>query len=137
MKKLLYLFIASTILFSCTTNDDDDSSDPIIGIWQLSSETENGTDISTSCERKSTITFLENGTTTQIYSYEDGNNCSTESDSATWENLGNSNYKLYYGDGDGETSKITFSQNNTVFSVTNTDDYNGTTYTYVITYKKI
>lgn len=138
MKKLLYLFIASTLLFSCTTNDDDDSSDPIIGIWQLTSETENGTDITTSCERKSTVTFLENGTFNSTSFYDDGNGCMSESDgAANWENIGQSNYLLDFGGNDTSTTKITFSENNTVFSFSDIDDYNGTTITYISTFTKL
>ncbi len=140
MKKIIFLFLAIATLSSCETKEDDNpnSSDIIIGTWQLASDKENGTEISTECERKSTITFLENGTSEEVYYYTDGsNNCSTESDTSTWENVGNSTYKIDYGNGDSETAKLTFSENNTVFSVTDIDDDNGVTYTYVITYKKI
>ncbi|KGL63957.1 lipocalin family protein [Polaribacter sp. Hel1_85] len=140
MKQIIFLFLAIATLSSCETNEDDNpsSSDLIIGKWQLISDKENGTEISTECERKSTITFSENGTSTEVYYYNDGsNNCITESETATWENLGSSTYKVDYGNGDTETAKITFSENNTEFSITNTDVYNGVTYTYVITYKKV
>jgi hypothetical protein len=114
--------------------------DPIIGIWQLTSETENGNEITTDCEKKTTITFLENGTTSEIYYYDSGNNtCEADTDveNSTWENVGNSNYRISYGDiDDSETVKLLFSDNNTVFTYTDVDEYNGTTNTYVTTYRK-
>lgn len=114
MKKLLYLFITSAFLISCESDNDTDA-DPIIGTWQLTSQTENGTEISTDCQRKTEITFLENGTTSEIYYYDNGNNtCDFETDSANWENLGNSNYNFNYDDIYGETVKIIFSQNNKI-----------------------
>ena len=55
----------------------------------------------------------------------------------SWENAGNSNYVL---SGNGQSSspqKIDFSQNNTVWSTTTTDSFNGTTYTTIESWKKI
>jgi hypothetical protein len=112
--------------------------DPIIGTWQLTSKTENGTEIYTKCCRKNTLTFLSNGTTSEVYYYDNGNTtCDTDTDSANWENVGNSNYKVDYGDNDSQTEKITFSENNSIFSFTSTEEFNGTTETYTGTYKKI
>ena len=141
MKKLLYFSIASTILFSCNSNEDEEAMsnlDPIIGTWQLTSETENGKEISTECQRKTTIAFLENGTTSEVYYYENGNNaCESDTDSAKWENVGNSTYRITYGGDEGETNKVSFSNNNTVFTFSFTEEHNGTTYIYTAIYKKI
>lgn len=142
MKKFIYLFLAISILSSCQSDNDDEGSnggDPIIGKWQLTSETESGKEISDECQRKTTITFLENGTTDEVYYYNNGNNvCDSDTESATWENIGNSNYKVSYNGGnDSKTNKVSFSDNNRVFSVTFTEEYNGNTFVYVGTYKKI
>lgn len=140
MKKLLYLFIASSILFACESNDDDSlsGSDAIIGTWQLTSETENGKELSTECSRKTTVTFSSNGNFTFQGFYSDsGTVCDSDTSSGTWKNDGDSNYNLDFSDGDISTTKISFSQNNTVFSTTDTDDYNGQTLIYIETYKKI
>lgn len=135
MKKLLYLFIASAFLISCESNEDDMSNtDPIIGTWQLESVIEDGEEQTTSCERRTTLTFLENGVTTANSYFNDGNGCESESDSSSWENIGDSNYRI---DSDDESIKIDFSQNNTVFSSTFSETFDGMTFTTVITYKKI
>ncbi|MFK8058532.1 MAG: lipocalin family protein [Polaribacter sp.] len=135
MKKLLYLFIASAILFSCESNDEDGSlsgGDPIIGKWQLTSIVENGNEIATSCDKKSNATFSSNGTVVAVFYYESNStNCESESSSLSWENLGNSNYKIF-GNGDESTAKVNFTQNNTVMSSTTSD---GST-TYIETYKR-
>lgn len=139
MKKLLYLFIASAMLLSCESEDETSmNSDPIIGKWQLTSTTENGTETSSDCERKSTVTFSSDGSFTYFSSYDDGGaNCSNESSSGTWKNSGNSNYTLDFSNGDSGDTKINFSNSNKVFSTTDTDDFNGTTTIYIETYKKI
>lgn len=137
MKKLLFLFIASTILFSCESNDENDL-DPIIGTWQLTSETENGTEESTECSRKTKVTFSEDGKFTyQGFFTDGGSECENENSSGTWRNDNNSNYTLDFGDGDTSTTKLTFSQNNNVFSTTDTDNFNGQTFIYIETYKRI
>ena len=132
MKKLLYLFILSTILISCSSNDDE-SLDPIIGTWQLQSVLEDGIELTTECERKTTLTFNENGTTASVSFFEDGNGCESETETSTWENTGDS---MYNADGE-DNVLLTFSQNNTVFSASTSETFNGMTYTFVITYKKI
>ena len=71
MKKLLYLFIVTTLLISCNSNDDNSLDlDPIIGTWQMQSILENNQERSTACQRQSTIIFSENGTTT-VSNFED------------------------------------------------------------------
>ena len=135
---MLYLFISLTFLNSCNSSDDNSSDlDPIIGKWQLQSLQENGQEESTPCSRQTVLTFLENGTTT-INNFYDGDaagneRCESANGTSIWENLGNSSYKVQ---DHGETTAIHFSENNTVFSVSASETYNGTTYTIAITYKK-
>ncbi len=119
MKKLIYLFIFITTLSSCESNEDDNpSSDPIIGTWQLTSSKEAGVETSTECTRNNKITFSENGNASNLGFYEENNVCVSEPGTFTWVSAGNSNYTLNFGGGDSETYGITFSQNNTMFSVT-------------------
>lgn len=138
MKKLLYLFIPLTLLNSCNSSDDNSSDlDPIIGKWQLQSVKENGQEESTTCSRQTVLTFLENGTTT-INNFYDGNDngndsCESANGTSIWENLGNSVYKIQ---DDGEITEINFSENNTIFSVSESEVYNGTTDTIAFTYRK-
>ena len=133
MKNLLYLFIFSTILISCSSDNDLDI-DPIIGKWQLQSVLENGEEETTECERKTTISFSSNGTTNSESFDSDGGNCESQSDTSTWKNIGNSTYRIARDD---EDAKLSFSQNNTVFSASLTETDNGDIYTIVITYRKI
>lgn len=132
MKKLLYLFIACTIFISCESDNDSDL-DPIIGTWQLQSIIEDDVEQTTECSRKTTIVFLQDGTTTADIYEDDGNNCNNFKDTSTWVNKGNSTYRIKVDDAD---SKLTFSQNNTVFTGGTSETFNGVTYTTVITYKK-
>ena len=138
MKKLLYLFIASAILISCESDNDTDL-DPIIGTWQLQSVSKSGNEQTTECERKTTLVFLENGTTTNERFFEDGNGCELEKGVSTWVNKGNSTYRI---DKDTEDAKLNFSQNNTIFTssiITEDLDVSGNIVSVplIITYKKI
>lgn len=137
MKKVLYLFITATLLISCSASDDNAVDlDPIIGKWQLQSMQENGQEQSTECERQSTVTFFENGTITitsfSTY-YGENSACESEIETSTWENKGNSTYEI---DDDMETVTVNFSENNTVFTVINSETYNGATTSIVVIYKK-
>jgi hypothetical protein len=120
MKKIILLLITIVSLSSCSSNDDDATSDSdnLIGTWQLTSSKEAGTETSTECSRKNTLTFSENGNATNLGFYEENNVCESESGTFTWVSNGSSNYTFDFGGGDKATYGITFSQNNTVFSVT-------------------
>ena len=120
MKKIIYLLTVIICLSSCSSSDDDATSDVgnLIGTWQLTSSKEAGLETSTECTRKNTLTFSENGNASILGFYEENNVCESESGTFTWVSNGNSNYTFNFGGGDNETYGITFSQNNTVFSVT-------------------
>ena len=143
MKKIILLLITIVSFSSCSSSDDDaSSSNIIIGTWQLKSETENGEERTTDCTRKSTITFLENGNGSQI-SYDenyDGNGnavCENDYNSTfTWENTNGTTYTISE-DGENNSIELTFSQNNTIFSSSSSETYNGTTYTSTFSYIKI
>ena len=137
MKKIILVLIAILSLSSCNSNDDDLDQDPIIGKWQLTSAKDDNVEYSDDCTRKSTITFLENKTVTVAGYYDDSNGCESEADSFGWMNLGNSSYEFTYNTNDKETVTFIFSQNNTVFTVNESETYNNVTYTSSITYKKI
>ncbi|UAM98934.1 lipocalin family protein [Polaribacter litorisediminis] len=121
MKKIIYLLTIIIGLSSCSSSDDDDTTlakDSLIGTWQLTSSKEAGVETSTECTRKNTLTFLENSNASVLGFYEEDNVCESESGTFTWVSNGNSNYTFNFGGGNTETYGITFSQNNTVFSVT-------------------
>jgi heat shock protein HslJ len=133
MKKLLYLFIATALLISCES-DEDDNLDPIIGKWQLQSFLVNGDEESTECDRKTTVTFNEDGTFSNTSFYNDGNSCESEFLTSTWKKISDSVYRV---DSDDENATLVFSENNTVFSGTSSVTEDGITFTIIITYKKI
>ena len=115
MKKLLYLFIATTFLISCSSNDDSNL-DPIIGKWKLASITLDGKDISIGdeCDQKSTVTYLENGNTEDVFFLDNGyGECNKTEEKSTWENIGNSTYIF-----DELEVKIDFFNNNNSYKTT-------------------
>tara|TARA_R110001592_G_scaffold250927_1_gene513538 strand:+ start:180 stop:611 length:432 start_codon:yes stop_codon:yes gene_type:complete len=143
MKKIILLLIAIVSLSSCSSNDDDASSlNIIIGTWQLKSNLENGKERTTDCTRKSTLTFSENGNGSQIgynENYDGNGNAICENDyngTFTWKNTNATTYEINQ-DGQNILVDLTFSQNNTIFSTTSTETYNGTTYTDTSIYIKI
>lgn len=122
MKTFFYLCIASALLISCNSSDNNSPAvdpiigDLIIGEWQLQSEQENGKDITTECAMKSTFTFLENGTFIMLFKEGIGD-CISSGDFGTWENLGNSVYKIQQNSNKGtNTLDLVFSENKTVFT---------------------
>jgi len=133
MKKLLYLFVASIILISCNSNDNDETLDPIIGTWQLQSATVNNVEISNDCSKQSTIAFSDDNTIF-VTSFDDfDGECTSFTETSTWLNTGNSVYEF----DDEEELDIRFSQNNTVFTISETESTEEGTITIIISYKKI
>ena len=140
MKKLLYLFIASTFLISCSSNDGYYSLDPIIGEWQQFSYTFNGEESELQideCGKKSTYVFFKNGTGDSILFDFTSNDCTPFVGTLTWENIGDSTYNIDNGN-HSEPYKLDFSNNNSFFKTTSTDiSIDGTTDTEVFIYKRI
>ena len=131
MKNFMYLCIAFALLTSCTP---DEVLDPIVGKWQLDSQTVNGIEQTTECERNTTLEFFEDGTTDEESFYLDGVDCLSDTDTSTWENLSGT----YRVDNDAESDQtLNFSQNNTVFSLTMTEITNGITYEFMGIFRKL
>ena len=131
MKNFIYLCIAFALLTSCTP---DEVLDPIVGKWQLDSQTVNGIEQTTECERNTTLEFFEDGTTDEESFYLDGVDCLSDTDTSTWENLSGT----YRVDNDAESDQtLNFSQNNTVFSLTMTEITNGITYEFMGIFRKL
>ena len=131
MKTFIYLCIAFALLTSCTP---DEVLDPIVGKWQLDSQTVNGIEQTTECERNTTLEFFEDGTADEESFYLDGVDCLSDTDTSTWENLSGT----YRVDNDAESDQtLNFSQNNTVFSLTMTEITNGITYEFMGVFRKL
>ena len=114
MKKFIYLFVILTSLSACESSESENSSsDLIIGEWQLVSDKIDGQELSTECSRRGTTTFLADGSGKTNAYYEYNGECNLETDSGSWTNAGNSNYRLGF-----LTFKMVFSNNNNTMTAT-------------------
>ncbi|MFT7900430.1 lipocalin family protein [Tenacibaculum ascidiaceicola] len=132
MKKILVLTIAMFSLLACSS-DDENNLDPIVGTWYKFSE--EGIEVS-ECEKKTSVTFNENGTfnSTSYESIED--KCVIEDEfSATWTNKGNGIYSRIYN-GESSDVSITFSDNDNTMTSVYTEEYNGITNTNITILKR-
>lgn len=125
MKKLLVLLFVGLLTISCSSNDDETfSNDPIIGSWRLTSIIKDGTDLATTCDKRQTATFDEEGKVSITnFSLDSNGTCSiSETRNGTWSPNGNS-YSITF-DGETDTETLSFSGNNLSFVS------EGATYTY-------
>ena len=131
MKKLILLFLATTLVFtSCNKDDDSPSQDPFIGTWTSYKSFLNGEELELDdCDLQDSLVVNADGTILQSYYYENEGTCELDGeDSATWENLGNSVYRITYSVDEVYEDKITFEGN--TFYVETSQTFNGETYTY-------
>ena len=137
MKQILYLLLIALFISSCSSNSESESSnDPIIGSWKLKSISSDGREESDECTRKTTIKFLENGTSDAIYyDYEGVNDCRAYPVSGIWKNVGNSNYE-FTSQYENPTYKIIFTNNNNVFTYSDTEQHNGSYYITTLIYER-
>jgi len=117
MKKLnlfIGIFVAALLFSSCSSdNNDNPNTENIIGKWRLSQLIIDNIDQQVSeCEKKMTIEVFENGTYTEKdFLYDDDFTECVLYDlvNGTWENLGNSTYKM--SGLDTPSLKVTFEGN--------------------------
>lgn len=132
MKKILLLMgvLIFSISFNSCSDDNNDNQNPdkIVGIWRLSQLYIDNIDQQINeCEKKMTIEVFENGTYIEKdYEY---NNLLTEcllydQVNGTWENLGNSTYKM--SGLDTPSVKVTINGNN--FIAEYTEQFEGFTF---------
>ena len=110
MKKLLFLFLSLTILSACSSDDEGDvqETDPIVGTWVLVSSSTINPD---NCEQASTLTLNQNNSASGTF-YVDQLDCTPQSSTGTWENLGGSRYELTVPVIGNLSGTVTFSGNN-------------------------
>ena len=135
MKKHLLFIIITSIFLSC--NNDDISTDPIIGEWKLISwQIDN--DIysqQNECTSKSSVIYYDNGIRVQkTYSNSINIPCNLVESQSTWRNLGNSTYVFGTQEIDSK-----FSNNNTVHQQTTEsfDPVQSKNVILILTYKRI
>lgn len=136
MKKLLYLFMAATVLFTSCKKDDgamdtEDNEANIVGTWKLISVTENGESLSIgNCDILTT--FNENGSGT-IIDPEPPNCENTESFNFTYSVSGNQ--LTINEDGESSLQEIeTLSETQLV--LTYEESFEGNIDVYRVTYSK-
>ena len=105
MKKLL-LFLSICLIAasfnSCNNDDDNNSTDQIIGKWRVNQlfikiDGQYEDDLLTECDKKSTIQFFENGTyQLNVFEFNDNESIcvAQETINGTWENLDDHSYNL-------------------------------------------
>ena len=136
MKKLSSLFLVLVLLFSCNTEDESNlSNDKIVGEWNLTSQIVDGTEIADDCTKQTVFNFQSDRVLTQTFYSFSSNTCTAGSQIASsWFFSGNSKYRIERTNSTSTILELTFSENETKFSVseTNSDDV-----TTVSTFTKI
>ncbi|MGB8703521.1 MAG: lipocalin family protein, partial [Gillisia sp.] len=86
------------LVSACSKDDNsDNSNDKIVGKWYLASFDGGAAlpDASASdCNKQSYIDFKSDGTAGTAYYSDNNGECTSETSSSTWQNLGNSKYKF-------------------------------------------
>lgn len=115
MKYTTYLsvfFIACTLLTSCKKDDETETTDPLIGTWQLEQVVEGGKEatLRDDCDKKTTLEIKSDNTfASASYTYSD-NKCSLDNYNGTWKKEGtNTIHIITVEDGEEETEKYTYS----------------------------
>ena len=117
MKKLILCLSVFVLVFtSCSSDDDSDSQDSIIGTWTFhKSFIDDVEQTLTSCEMQETFTFNSDGTVSYKYYEVIQDICELEeSTSGLWANDGNSIYTLTI-EGENSSQEITFEANTFYF----------------------
>lgn len=124
MKKIVFLFLVTVIIFtSCSKDDSSSGADPIIGTWAHTEEYENGVKAELDeCDLKDTLIYGSDGAFTEKY-YEapNGRDCIESKSTGTWKNEGNNNYTTTIGN-ESSTVKMTFSGDTFSFETKDGDD---------------
>lgn len=92
-RHLIVLFLAGMFtITSCSSDDDGDTGEPILGTWVLVNVNPPALDLS-ACPEQSTITFnADNTADSEFYLAE--NDCEVSISSDSWRNKGGSTYEV-------------------------------------------
>lgn len=107
---LSILFIACTLLTSCKKDDDTETTDPLIGTWQLEQVVEGGKEVTRDdCNKKSTIEFKSDKSYIDTYYRTENNSCSSSVEKGTWKKEGTNTVHITYEGDEDDTEKYTYS----------------------------
>ncbi|GAA4268964.1 lipocalin family protein [Hyunsoonleella aestuarii] len=102
MKKAIFLLsILILILNACSSDDNSQSIDPLIGTWTFYKSFDNNVEVpSEFCDLKDTLIVNADGTTSfVVYTHESANTCEIlDSDIGTWENNKDGSYTFVFGE---------------------------------------
>ena len=124
MKKLLYLSVVSSILISCSSNNDgvNLSTDKIVGNWNLFSQKTNSIETITDCKKQTTFNFEPDRILRQTFYSFINTDCKENSQIiSSWAFSGDSKYRITNSSGVSQTLEFSFSENDTKFSISETD----------------
>ncbi len=131
MKKIILLFtVASSILFTSCSSDDDnvgpvDTQDKFIGVWKITQEFEDGVEVTVAtCDLQDVLTVTEDEKFSGTSHVMENGSCVLEDTlTGVWENLGDNKYKITPDmDGDEAIDAIITFSGNTMTLVTNDED---------------
>ena len=118
------------MLFSCSSSNDalTESSDAIVGNWSLESQLINGQETINDCNKQTLFSF-ESGRILRQQFYSMPNTICVAGNQiiSTWLHIGDSKYEIVSSSQTTRVITVTFSENNTKFSLTETDSNNKVT----------
>ncbi|MAM18800.1 MAG: lipocalin family protein [Christiangramia sp.] len=99
MKKILFMFLAATMITACSKDDDSsktDGDEPILGQWFLiDARAGSVNNTLTECQQQSSITFNEDGSAQSEYYEETEGTCNLESsEEGTWMHNSDGTYTI-------------------------------------------
>ncbi len=135
MKKLLVFILIGASIISCQSNDDDPSSDPLIGKWQRHQVIRNGIDTTTDCDKRPIVEFKKTETYTFNHFEINNGDCISETENGQW--IKENNIYKTYDNGEWKPFNINFENSNNTFYTESSNTYQGVTSTHKEVWKRL
>ncbi|MDO9261664.1 MAG: hypothetical protein Q7U08_06965 [Flavobacteriaceae bacterium] len=136
--KNLTLILSVSLIISCS-GDDENTVDPIIGIWKYSTQFENSTQTTVNDCSPSTIEFTSAGNRTNLYygKNNSGNCVVVDNVNMTWKKLSANSYQ-FTQNGFPFTETVIFENGNNTLTLEDSDtNGNGNIVVYRFVYTRI